>query len=163
FDATAFSPALTSAAVTWQLDPNTGLYDHGHARVVLPNGDPTKGLLFGSSTEGDNNARIFGAYPNSGGWDITSRNGEDLDATGQTLAPVEKMAFVFLYIPTNTCGLTGGQINGATGAKIVSAGTCTLTRTAAGNYELTIPGKTGSDGMLILTVAGAMAGSTIPN
>ena len=61
-------------------------------------------------------ARIFGAYPNSGGWDITLRNGEDVDATGQTLAPIEKMAFMFLCVPTNTPGLIGGHINGATGA-----------------------------------------------
>src|SRR6185295_8339918 len=94
------------------------------ARVTLTGADykPDRALLFGSSTEGDNQVRIFGAYPNAGGWDITTRNGQDLDATGQTLAPVDKMAFMFLCIPTNTPGLIGGHINGATGAKIISAG-----------------------------------------
>jgi hypothetical protein len=163
FDAPAYSPILHPSAVNWVLNPNTSGYDHGHARVVLPMGDPDHGLLFGSSTEGDNQARIFGAYPNNGGWDITIRDGQDLDATGQTLAPVDKMAFVFLCLPTNTPGLIGGHINGATGGKIISAGNFTLTRTGPGNYELTIPGKTGTSGALLLTIAGAMAGSANPN
>jgi hypothetical protein len=165
FDVPARSPLLYTNSVAWLLNPNTGLYDHGHARVVLRGNDykPETALLFGSSTEGDNQARIFGAYPNNGGWDITIRNGQDLDATGQTLAPIDKMAFMFVCIPTNTPGLIGGRIDGTTGAKIISAGTYTMTRTAAGNYELTIPGKTGSSGMLLLTVAGAMAGSANPN
>ena len=163
FDSTAFSPALSATSVNWVVNPGTGIYDHGHARVVLPNGDPSRGLLLGSSAEGDNNIRIFGAYPNAGGWDITARNGEDLDATGQTLAPVDKMAFMFLYVPTNAVNFIGGHINGTTGGTIVGGGGYTLTRTAAGNYELTVPGKTGTDGVLLLTVAGAMTGSTIPN
>jgi hypothetical protein len=164
-DAAARSPLLYSNAVAWVQNPNTFGYDHGHARVVMraPDYKPETALLFGSSTEGDNQARIFAAYPNNGGWDITLRDGQNLDATGQTLANIDKMAFMFLAIPTNTPGLVGGHINGATGAKIISAGDYTLTRTAAGNYELTIPGKTGADGMLLLTVAGAMAGSAIPN
>ena len=165
FDSTARSPLVYSKAVTWVLNPGTSAYDHGHARVVLSGADykPATALLFGSQTEGDNQSRIFGAYPNAGGWDVTVRNGQDLDATGQTLAPVDKMSFMFLCVPTNTPGLIGGQINGSTGAKIISVGSFTVTRTAAGNYELTIPGKTGADGMLLLTVAGAMAGSAIPN
>jgi hypothetical protein len=165
FDASARSPLLYTNSVTWVLNPNSGLYDHGHARIVLRGADykPETALLFGSSTEGDNQARIFGAYPNNGGWDVTMRNGENLDATGQTLAPVDKMAFMFLCVPTNTPGLIGGHINGSTGAKIISAGNYTVARTAAGNYEITIPGKTGADGMLLLTVAGAMSGSAIPN
>ena len=161
FDSTAFSPVLSSTSVAWQINPFSGIYDHGHARVVLPTEDPSRGFLFGSSTEGDNQARLFGAFPNNGGWDITLRNGENLDATGETLAPVEKMAFMFLYVPTNTVNLTAGHINGTTGGSILSAGSFTLTRTAAGNYELTIPGRTGADGMLILTVAGQMAGASI--
>ena len=163
FDSVAFSPILHPSAVTWVQNPNTFSYDHGHARVVIPNADPSRGLLFGSSTEGDNQIRIFGAYPNSGGWDITLRNGENLDATGQTLAPIDKMAFMFLYVPTNACNFLGGQVDGATGNSIIGGGNYSMARTAAGNYELTIPGKTGSDGVLLLTVAGAMAGSAIPN
>jgi hypothetical protein len=165
FDAAARSPLLYTNSVTWVLNPGSGLYDHGHARVVLRGADykPETSLLFGSSTEGDNQARIFGAYPNNGGWDVTLRNGQDLDATGQTLAPVDKMAFMFLCVPTNSPGLIGGHIDGATGGNIISAGTYTLTRTGAGNYELTIPGKTGTSGVLLLSVAGAMAGSANPN
>jgi hypothetical protein len=165
FDGPARSPLLYTNSVSWVVNPGSGFYDHGHARVVLRGADykPESALLFGSSTEGENSIHIFSAYPNSGGWDITIRDGQDLDASGQTLSFAEEMAFMFLCIPTNTPGLIGGQINGSTGGTIIGAGGYTMTRTAAGNYELTIPGKTGASGMLLLTVAGAMSGSAIPN
>ncbi len=165
FDATARSPLLYSNSVSWVINPYSGIYDHGHARIVLRSTDyqPETALLFGSATGSANQGRLFGAYPNEGGWDVAIRDAQDLDATGQTLTAAEGMSFMFLYVPTNAVNFVGGQIAGATGNQIIGGGAYTLTRTGVGNYELTIPGKTGSDGVLLLTVAGAMADSVIPN
>ncbi|MCO5052814.1 MAG: hypothetical protein M9920_10970 [Verrucomicrobiae bacterium] len=162
FDANAYSPVLHPSSVMWQLNENFFDYD-GHARIVLPNGDPSQGLLFGSATSAANSGALFGAYPNDSGWDVAIRDANDLDATGQTLAAQGNMSFMFLYVPTNSVNFIGGQIEGATGTRILSGGDYTFARTGPGNYELTIPGKTGSDGVLLLTVAGAMADSVIPN
>jgi hypothetical protein len=58
--------------------------------------------------------------------------------------------------------LIGGYINGSTGAKIQSAGTFTMTRTATGTYELSIAGKTATSGTLLLQVADFEAGTSVP-
>jgi hypothetical protein len=51
----------------------------------------------------------------------------------------------------------GGHVRGSDGTLIHQAGEFTLTRLAAGQYQLTVPGKTETDGVLLLGTAGRLA------
>jgi hypothetical protein len=66
-----------------------------------------------------------------------------------------------LYLPYQTPGLIGGYFNGATGTNIQSAGSFTMNRNSAGQYQLTIPGQSPQTGMLILSVANQVTISAV--
>jgi hypothetical protein len=150
------SPGLEPTAVEWVSDL---------ARVTLPGvNSATDGMLFVASTDDSNATNITAAMPSSGGWLVASREDSSTDATGQdVLTSLDGNDFQFLYVPYTASNLIGGHIAG-NGTAIHEEGgdQFSLTRTAAGTYELTVfesdltTKRTESDGILILSVAGAM-------
>jgi T5SS/PEP-CTERM-associated repeat protein len=149
----AFTPP-----VTWVAN-GSGQFTDGRATVDLGAGkSPTNGMLFVSSVDDDSNLDVAAAVPNvAGGWNVTVRANSDFDTSGATLSPTAggDANFGFLYVDYNSPNLIGGRITGSTGSAVAgqTAGAYTLTRTAAGTYELVVPGKTGSDGTLLLSTA----------
>jgi hypothetical protein len=150
------SPGLDPSAVVWVSDL---------AQVTLPGVDSaTDGMLFVASTDDNNATNITAAMPNNGSWLVASREDSSTDATGQdVLTSLDGNDFQFLYVPYTASNLIGGHV-AETGMMIHEEGgdKFTLTRTAAGAYELTVfesdltTKRTESDGMLILSVAGDM-------
>ncbi|HEY1377964.1 MAG TPA: dockerin type I domain-containing protein, partial [Gemmataceae bacterium] len=140
----------------------------GRARVDLTSFradfTPANGMLFVSPNSSDNNANIIAALPNGNGWDIAVREDNSTDTTGNTFTAMADSEFQFMYVDYRYAGVIGAQINGGTGATTHGAGSFTLTRLGTGTYGLTIPGKVDTSGTLMLTVAGAQAGSpTLPS
>jgi hypothetical protein len=159
----ASSPGLAASTVNWF---------NGVATVRLPNvNSATDGMLFVAPTNSDNVTNIAAARPVNGGWDVAVREDENADFSGQTIVDGTQNSFQFLYVPYTATNLVGGHVNGANGTLISSAGNMgfNLTRTGAGQYSLSIngpgPTKRGeNDGMLILSVAGALPNSdTLPD
>jgi hypothetical protein len=156
---TAHSAGITASMVKWPLSSTTGTYG-GLAELRLPGINTLEdGMIFTTSSDGSSDVNIVGVLPKDDGsaWVVTIR--EDSETTAETLASDSQSEFQFVYVPFNATGLIGGHINGTTGAKRKSAGDFTVTRTGTGTYELTIPGKTGADGALVLQVADAEAGT----
>ncbi|MCA9100866.1 MAG: PEP-CTERM sorting domain-containing protein [Planctomycetales bacterium] len=149
---TSASPKLSASSITWaSFDANA------HVDLSSQGFSPETGMLFVAPTSGDNNTKIAASTAFAGGWNVTIR--EDDSQPG--LAPFDGVvssntgaaAFQMMYIDYDAPGLIGGQVNGADGSLIHSAGGLTVTRTGVGTYEVTIPGKTGDDGMLMLSIA----------
>lgn len=123
------------------------------------------GMLF--TVGNDENNSIRGPLANNApladgsGWTVAIR---DLDtsrydpSTYATKGASDAgSSFSFVYIPFNSDNLVGARVKGSDGSVIKGAGSFTVTRLSAGRYALTIPGKTGSDGALMLQTAGYLA------
>jgi len=124
------------------------------AGVATVNLDPAAGLLM--ATPHVNAAAIATVGPIDGSaLQVTVANG-----TG-TLTSTTPFSYVFL--PHDTPGLTSGAVSGVDGS--VSAGAnlagYSLTRTGIGQYSLTIPGKSPSNGMILLN--GVATGGDVDN
>ena len=65
-------------------------------------------------------------------------------------------SFSFVYIPFNADNLIGGHI-ATNGSTIKATGTFSVTHLSTGRYALTIPGKTGTNGVLLLQNTGYLA------
>jgi len=87
---------------------------------------------------------------------------EDSETTSETLAAGNQSEFHFLYVPFTAQNLVGGHIVGADGSKRKAAGNFTVARTGTGTYEITIPGKSGANGTLLLQVADGESGTSVP-
>jgi hypothetical protein len=101
------------------------------------------------------------ALPNGAGWYVAVRDIEN-SAGNPTVYATDLggdsgSSFSFIYIPWNSGNLVGGHIRGTNGATIKGAGNFTLTRLSVGHYSLSIPGKTDSNGMLMLLNSGYLA------
>ena len=173
-DGSAFwrSPGTHSAAATQgtlSLNPNSagallawtdlGGFYGGLATLSLPGIDSRDdGMLFlvpndDSTTRGPQaNCSV---KADGSGWNVAIRSVADLDIPDFYM-PSGKDEFSFLHVPYTASNLIGGKIAGATGAKINSAGNFSVTRAAAGRYQITIPGETGETGMLILQAVGEL-------
>jgi hypothetical protein len=155
-DRVAASPNLPASVVQWS--------ERGRARIEL-GGDrtPANGMIFTISTQANSNIPVLiGVKGDASGWDLAMRPGDSTDTGGTTFTAARGQnedSFAFVYVPFNAPQLIGGRVNGATGTNTGFAGTFTLARTAAGQYSLTIPGKTGNDGALFLQVDGALPGN----
>ena len=66
-----------------------------------------------------------------------------------------------MYIPYTAGNLIGGQVKGTDGSKLHGAGSYSIVRLAAGQYEITLPGKTGLDGVLLLQASGYLASNPV--
>jgi hypothetical protein len=150
----AHAAGLSANLVEWiDLIEGSGLFG-GLARLRLPGVNTLEdGMVFTISTDGASDVNIVGVAPDEDGnsWLVTIR--EDAAIHPEDLASANQSEFEFLYVPFNTRNLIGGLVEGASGAKRNSVGEFTINRTFTGTYELTIPGKTGADGLLILQVA----------
>ncbi len=99
------------------------------------------------------------AVDTNGGWTVAVRSVEENRNDPATYAAADKSEFSFVYVPYSAGNLVGGQINGTTGAAERRAGNFTATRLSAGRYSITIPGKTGANGMLVLQPVGTLTGT----
>jgi hypothetical protein len=159
----AHAIGLTPGLVKW-LDFPEGSFSYGGlAELRLPAVNALEdGMLFATSSDGGSDVNIVGVAPleDGRGWLITLREDSELDA--ETLAAAGQSEFQFVYVPFNAGKLIGGHIQGSTGAKRKAVGDFAVSRTGVGNYELSIPGKTGVDGALLLQVADLEAGTSAP-
>ncbi len=156
---------LVPGLMTWAIPPNGSSFG-GLGTLRLPGLDAvTNGMIFTTSSQGNSDVNIVGVAPTNdptsgSGWIVTVR--EDSALTGEEVAPGGQHQFEFVYVPYNAQNLIGGYIDGEFGSAVHSAGTFTLTRTSVGTYELTIPGKTGSSGTLLLQVADFEPNTSVP-
>jgi hypothetical protein len=163
----AVSPALSkdlfeknsAGAIVHWTDIGGGV--GGLASLTLPGVNSLEdGMVFTlSNHEGnDNRGALTTAAPKADGtgWMVAIRQDDEvLDPNDYQAA--DRAQFQFLYIPYSAHKLIGAHIRGATGTTIHGAGTFTLTRLALGRYGLTIAGRTGSSGMLLLGNAGYLS------
>jgi hypothetical protein len=147
------------------IDTSGGAEFSGLAQLGLPGVNAlTGGMLFtvandeGGSLRGNyaNNA----ALPDGSGWYVALRGIEE-SKSDPALYVTDSSSFSFLYVPFDADNLIGARIRGTNGAVIRGAGTFTLSRLAAGRYALTIPGKTGTNGMLLVQNSGYLANQPI--
>ena len=118
----------------------------------------TDGMLFTISNEGSaTGTRITAVDPKAdgAGWDVMIRTDDEPDPSYQGEFA---LAFSFLYVPYESTRLIGAHVRGSDGNILNGRGNYQVDRLSAGRYELTIPGKQSSDGMLILGAAGRIPG-----
>jgi len=115
-------------------------------------------MIFATSTQAGSDVKIISLAPKAdgSGWIVNSRRASESDPTALDAADSQ---FQFVYVPYNSSNLIGGYIS-SNGTPIKSAGNFSLTRTAAGVYSLTIPGQTGTNGVLLLQEAAFLPGNT---
>ncbi len=160
---TRHAAGLSAGQVRWPEYPTGSGVFGGVARVALPGVNSLEhGMLFATSSDGSSDVNIVGVAPVEDGaaWLVTIR--EDSTTDAETLVDAGQSEFQFVYVPFDAQRLVGGHIVGADGSKRKAAGDFTVARTGTGTYELTIPGKTGADGALILQVADLEAGASTP-
>jgi hypothetical protein len=125
----------------------------GRYAVNLGVNSLTDGMLFVTGNTNDNT--VVQTCLNGANWDIrVTENNADL-----ATASVDR-DWSLLYLSYQTPGLIGGYYDGVANATLNSAGAFTMTRTATGQYQLTIPGQTAETGMLITSIAN---GTTVPD
>ena len=133
----------------------------GLATLSLPGVNALQdGMVFTTSNhEGnDNRGAIVTAAPKTDGtgWVIAIRPDDD-DLSPTSYVSDDRSQFAFLYVPYDAARLVGAHIRGSNGTRLRGAGDFTVTRLAAGQYSLEIPGKTSTSGMLLLQNAGFLA------
>ena len=151
-------PADPADMITWSRELGIILPP---VTLSLPNVNArTDGMLFTSSIErASTNNHLTSVDPKTdgSGWDIMIRPDTETDPT---FAAESALSFSFLYIPYSSGNLTGGHIRGSDASVLNGRGNYTIERLAEGRYQLAIPGKKASDGMLILNAAGRIPGNT---
>lgn len=156
-DASLVPTAFNGVAQSMVTRTNTGRYT-----VNLGVNSQTSGMLFTIGNNNDNVVVQTGPAANGSNWDVrVTENNANFASTGTDLM------WSFLYLDYNTPGLIGGYYDGTTagGTNLHSAGNFTMSKNAAGQYTLTIPGQSPTTGMLILTVANetTSSGTTAPD
>lgn len=160
---TAHAAGITPGFIRWTENPPGSATWGGLAELKLPGiNSLTNGMVFATSADGGSDLNIVGLAPreDGNGWVVTIR--EDSATDSETLAGADQSEFQFVYVPFTAKNLVGGYINGADAAKIASRGEFTIARTAAGVYELTLAGKTATNGTLLLQVADFESGTSVP-
>jgi hypothetical protein len=150
------SPGLNTNIVSWpEIDGTRG----GSALLTLPGVNANQdGMLFATSTQGGSDVKLISVAPafDGSGWFVTARGASQNDPT--TLA-TGNAQFQVVYIPYSAGRLIGGEV-APNGSLVKSNGQFTLGRASAGTYNLAIPGKTGTNGVLLLQSIGFLQGST---
>ncbi len=149
--------------LTWLADTN-GNYS-GLGTLTIPGVNSlTDGILL--TTGNDENNGIRGphannaALPDGSGWYVAVRDIEtskpDPTIYAMTSGDDAGSSFSYIYIPYNSDNLVAGHIS-TNGTKIGGAGSFSVSRLSTGVYALTIPGKTGTNGVLLLQNTGYLA------
>ncbi len=159
----AHAAGLAAGMVKWQQWPaESGAYA-GTAELTLPGVNALEdGMIFATSSDGGSDVNLVGvaAKEDGTGWLVTIR--EDAAVDAETLADAGQSEFQFVYIPFDAPRLVGGHIVGSDGSKRKAVGDFSITRTSTGTYELTVPGKTATDGTLLLQVADNEPDTSVP-
>jgi hypothetical protein len=149
--------------LTWQ-DTGSGPTSSGLAKLVLPGVNSlTDGMLFTVGNDEINSLRgpsaNNAALADGSGWNVAVRGIEEskFDPTVYAAPGIVGSSFSFLFVPWNADNLIGGHIRGSDGAVLHGAGGFTLTHLSTCRYALSIPGKTGTNGMLMLINSGYLA------
>lgn len=150
------------------VDTGGGIYA-GLAVLSLPGVNSVNdGMLFtigndeadGKRGPSANNA----AKPDGSGWYVAVRDIETSKADPTIYASGSgndaRASFSFLYVPYNSDNLVGGHIR-TNGTVANSAGNFSIARLSTGRYSLTIPGKTSTNGVLLLQNAGYLANQPV--
>lgn len=151
--------------LTWlDISGGSGIYA-GLGILNLPGvKSTTDGMLFTVGNDENNSTRgpsaSNAALPDGSGWYVAVRDIETSKSDPTTYAlgggSDAGNSFSFLYVPYNADNLIGGHI-AANGTAIKNVGGFSVTRLSTGRYAITIPGKTGSDGVLLLQNTGYLA------
>jgi hypothetical protein len=160
---TGVTTPLTPAAnlLSW-IDTSAGASFSGLAQLSLPAvNSQNDGMLFtvsndeGGSRRGNyaNNAPL----PNGSGWFVAVRGIEESKSDPTAYVTDGSSSFSFLYVPFNADNLVGARVRGTNGSVIKGSGTFTVNRLSTGRYALSIPGKAGTNGMLLLQNSGYLA------
>lgn len=159
----AHSVGLSAGMIRWVgAPPDSGTYS-GQAELRLPGVNSLEdGMIFTTSSDGSSDVNIVGVAPleDGSGWLVSIR--EDSEVVAEMVVNSNESEFQFVYVPFNAERLVGGYINGSNGSKLQAAGDFTITRTGAGTYQMTIPGKAAADGTLLLQAAEYEAGTWTP-
>ena len=151
-------PADPANMITWTRDLGVIVPP---VTIRLPDvNSRTDGMLFTMSTEITSaNTHITATDPNSdgSGWEVMIRSDNDPDPE---FAAEAGLSFSFLYVPYSSGNLIGAHIRGSDANVINGRGNFSIEPLSAGRYELAIPGKKATDGMLILGAAGRLRGGT---
>jgi hypothetical protein len=150
--------------LTWVDTTGFGTYS-GLAVLSLPGVNSVNdGMLFTIGNDENNSTRgpsaNNAALPDGSGWYVavrdmeTSKPDSTIYATGG--GNDAGASFSFVYVPYNADNLIGGHIR-TNGTVAKSTGNFSISRLSTGRYALTIPGKTGSNGALLLQNAGYLA------
>jgi hypothetical protein len=114
----------------------------------------TDGMLFMTSVAPSSASGMIlspAAKDDGSGWDVWGRFNTESDPLFQEESNLD---FSFLFVPYNTDRLIGAHIRGTDGAVINGRGNFIMKRLGTGQYELSIPNKTGKNGMVILQATG---------
>lgn len=165
-DGTSAIDKVSSKAIFSWTDLDGNHTYGGLGRLVLPSVDAkADGMLFANSNDdqSDNEGQAVTAAPftddTGTGWVIAIRQ-DDKDYSPVSYSLPERSEFGFVFIPYTAGNLIGGYIQGTDAAKLRGAGDFSVKRLAAGRYEVTLPGKTGTDGVLLVQNAGWLAADT---
>ncbi len=161
----AATAGIDSSMVT-VVEPSTS---HPAYDLVMPLINPSTGMLFVIGSSDDSaipetaleHVHIASTMPLAGGngWRIAVISNRATNTTSS-----EAGEFSFLYLPFDTPGLVGGRINGS-GTEFspeTSVGDFTITRTATGQYNLTLDDYTPDDGVLLLSSLDGNSNHTYP-
>jgi hypothetical protein len=161
----AINYTSASQILTWVDTTGSGTYN-GLATVKLPGVNSlTDGMLMTVGNDENNSIRgpsaNNAALPDGSGWYVAVRD-IDTSKTDPTIYATDGSSdcgssFSFIYIPWNADNLIAGHIRGTNAATITGAGSYSVTRLSTGRYALTIPGKTDTNGTLLLLNSGYLA------
>jgi hypothetical protein len=151
--------------LTWLQTPDlSGIYS-GLAILSLSGVNSlSDGMLLTIGNDENNSIRgpsaSNAALPDGSGWYVAVRDMETSKADPTIYATGggsdAGASFSFVYIPYNADNLIGGHI-ATNGSTVKGVGAFSVTHLSTGRYALTIPGKTGTNGVLLLQNTGYLA------
>ena len=148
--------------LTWLLGTDQEANPTYQPLLTLPGVNAlTDGMLFTTGNqEGQNNSSRGpsaqnAALPDGSGWSVAVRDIDDAKADPTLYADNTDAgsSFSFLYVPFNADNLIGGHV-ATNGAVVKGAGKFSVTHITNGVYAITIPGKTATNGVLMLQNTG---------
>jgi hypothetical protein len=151
--------------LTWLQTPDgSGVYSGLAVLSLAGVNSLNDGMLFTIGNNENNSTRgpsaSNAALPDGSGWYIAVRDMETSKADPTVYATGDgndaAANFSFVLIPYNADNLIGGHI-ATNGATVKGTGSFSISHLSTGRYALTIPGKTGTNGVLLLQNTGYLA------